>query len=80
MSVAVTVMVLVPLTRLMPEIDQEVVPLAVPEPPLSLDQVTALASVAEPLKLIVLEEAVYSLSEVGLVMVMVGAVVSVELL
>src|SRR3989338_2104638 len=68
-------MVLVPLTRLMPEIDQEVVPLAVPLTPLSLDQVIALAAVAEPLKLTVLEGAVYFASEVGLVMVIVGAVV-----
>jgi len=63
-------MVLVPADRLMPVIDQEVVPLAVPLPPLSLDQVTAFVSpAAEPLKLIVLEDDLYSAPEVGLVMV-----------
>src|SRR3990172_5733080 len=39
-SVTVTVITLSPLDKLMPEIDQLVVPLAVPLPPLSLTQLT----------------------------------------
>ena len=61
-SVAVTVITLSPLDRLMPEMLQLVVPLAVPLPPLSLLHVTLLTplvvSDALPPRLIVLLVAV----------------------
>jgi hypothetical protein len=40
LSLAVTVITFLPVIRLMPEIDQLVVPLAVPLPPLSFSHVT----------------------------------------
>ncbi len=46
LSVAVTVMVLSPLERVMLEIDHEVVPVAVPFPPLLLLHVTPLIPLA----------------------------------
>ena len=42
LSLAVTVIILSPLDKLMLEIDQPVIPLAVPLPPLSLFHVTVL--------------------------------------
>ena len=80
LSVAVTVITLSPFDRLMFEIDQLVVPLASPLPPLSLLNVTSFTplvlSDALPLKLTVLLVAVYVSLDVGLVIVTMGAVVS----
>ena len=79
-SVAVTVIMLSPLDRLMLEIVQLVVPLAVPLPPLLLLHVTQLTlpelSDAVPLKVMASLVVVYVELDVGLVMVTVGAVVS----
>ncbi len=79
-SFAVTVMVLSPLERLMPEIVQLAVPLAEPFTPLLLLHVTLLIpltlSDALPPRLIVLLVVVYVVSVVGLVMFTVGTVVS----
>ena len=69
-----------PLCRLILTIDQPVVPLAVPEPPLLLLHITLVTSVlseAVPLRLIVFCVEVYVAAEAGELMVMVGAVVSV---
>ena len=80
LSLAVTVIVLSPFDRLMLEIVQLVVPIAVPLPPLLLVHVTSfiplVLSDALPPRLIVLLVAVYVASDVGLVMFIVGAVVS----
>jgi len=79
-SVAVTVMTFSPLERLMPDIVQLVVPLAVPLPPLLLLHLTLLIlpelSDAVPLRVMALLVVVYVEPDVGLVMVTVGAVVS----
>ena len=79
-SFAVTVITLSPLERLMLDIVQLAVPLAVPLPPLLLLHDTLLMPVvlseALPLKVIVLLVAVYVVLVVGLVMDTVGAVVS----
>ena len=79
-SVIVTVMTLLPLDRLILEIDQLVVPLAVPLPPLLLLQVTPptplVASEAVPPRLTVLLVVEYVALDVGLVMVTEGTVVS----
>ena len=79
-SVAFTVMTLLPLDNAMLEIDQAVVPLAVPLPPLSLLHVILLTplvlSEAVPPRLIVLLVVEYVEFDVGLVMVIAGAVVS----
>ena len=79
-SLAVTVMVLSPLERLMPEIVQLAVPVTVPFPPLLLLHVTLLMpltlSDALPPRLIVLLVAVYVELDVGLDIVTVGTVVS----
>ena len=80
LSLAVTVITLLPLERLIPEAFQLVVPIAVPLPPLSFAQLTLfiplVVSEALPPKLIVELVEVYVESDVGLVMVIVGAVVS----
>lgn len=80
LSLAVTVMVVSPFDRLMLEVVQLVVQLAVPLPPLLLVHVTSfiplVLSDALPPRLIVLLVAVYVASDAGLVMVIVGAVVS----
>lgn len=80
LSFAVTVILLSPLERLILEIVQLVVPLAVPLPPLLLLHVTLLTlpelSDAVPPKLMALLVVVYVEPDVGLVMVTVGAVVS----
>ena len=80
LSLAVTVITLLPLERLIPEAFQLVVPIAVPLPPLSFAQLTLfiplVVSEALPRKLIVELVEVYVESYVGLVMVIVGAVVS----
>src|SRR3990172_2323363 len=80
LSFAVTVILFSPLVRLMLEILQYVVPLAVPLPPLSLLHVTSFTplkpSDALPLRLNGLLVVVYVSPKVGLVMVTMGAVVS----
>ena len=80
LSFVVTVMLFSPFDRLILEILQLVVPLAVPLPPLSLLHVTSfiplVLSDALPLILTVLLVVVYVASEVGLVIVIEGAVVS----
>jgi hypothetical protein len=80
LSLAVTVIILSPFDRLMLEIVQLVVPLAVPLPPLLLVHVTSfiplVLSDALPPRLIVLLVAVYVASDVGLVIFIVGEVVS----
>ena len=80
LSFAVTVILLSPLVRVMLEILQYVVPLAVPLPPLSLLHVTSFTplvlSDALPSRVRALLAAVYVSLEVGLVMVTMGAVVS----
>ena len=79
-SVTVTVIALSPNDKLILEIDQLVVPLAVPLPPLLLLHVTTAAplvlSEALPPKLTVLFVVVWIEPEVGLVMVIMGAVAS----
>ena len=79
-SVAVTVIALSPNDKLILEIDQLVVPLAVPLPPLLLLHVTTAAplvlSEALPPKLTVLFVVVWIEVDVGLVMVIMGAVAS----
>ena len=79
-SVAFTVMTLLPLDNDMLEIDQVVVPLAVPLPPPSLLHVILLIplvlSEALPPRLIVLLVVEYVEFDVGVVMVIAGAVVS----
>ena len=79
-SFAITVILLSPLVRLMLEMLQYVVPLAVPLPPLSLLHVTSFTplvlSDALPSRVRMLLVAVYVSFEVGLVMVTMGAVVS----
>ena len=80
LSVAVTVITLSPFDRLMFEIDQLVVPLAAPLPPLLLAHATLLIplvlSEALPPKLNGLLVVVYVSLEFWLVMVTMGAVVS----
>ena len=80
LSLAVTVMVLSPLERVMLETDHEVVPVAVPFPPLLLLHVTLLIplalSNAVPSMLIVLLVVVYVELDVGVVIIMVGIIVS----
>ena len=80
LSVAVTVIALLPLVKLTLETLQLVVPLAVPLPPPLLLHVTLLTplvlSEVLPPKLMVLVGEVYVALDVGLVMVTVGAVVS----
>ena len=80
LSLAVTIMVLSPFDRLMLEIVQLVVPLAVPLAPLLLVHVTSfiplVLSDALPPRLIVLLVAVYVASDVGFVIFIVGEVVS----
>ena len=80
LSLAVTVITLLPLERLIPEAFQLVVPIAVPLPPLSFAQLTLfiplVVSEALPPKLIVELVEVYVESDVGLVMVTVGTAVS----
>ena len=79
-SFAVTVITLTPLDKLIAEVDQLVVPTAVPLPPLSLLHVTLIIPlplpVALPPKLIVPVVAVYVPPDVGVVIVTTGAVVS----
>ena len=61
-SLAVTVIVLFPDCRLMPVADQSAVPVAVPEPPLLLTQltwVTPWLSEALPLRVMLLFDVVY---------------------
>ena len=80
LSLAVTVIVVSPFDKVMLEIVQFVVPLAVPLPPVLLLHVTLLIplvpSDALPPRLIVLLVAVYVASDVGLVMVIAGTDVS----
>ena len=78
-SLAVTVIRFEPATKLMVEIDQLVVPLAVPLPLAELAQVTEVTptlSPAVPPKLIALDDVDQVEAEVGLVILTVGTVVS----
>ena len=78
-SRAVTVITLEPLTRVMPEADQLVVPVAVPLPPwllVHVTWVTPMLSEAVPPRVSGLELVLYVGFEVGEVIVTVGGVVS----